>query len=112
MKTGVALAAIVVALLTGPGAARADAIDGHWRHKNGKRLSVHGADIMTPGGAAIKGDYDRHGASYIVPPGEPHAGRSMVMALIDEDTMHMSEGTLRVSPEFATTWHRCAAAVS
>jgi hypothetical protein len=112
MKSGAIRAAIVIALLIGSGAARADAIDGNWCHKNGKRLSVHGSDVMTPGGAAIKGDYDRHGTSYIAPHGEPHAGKSMVMALIDEDTMQMSEGTLRVKPESAETWHRCMAPVS
>ncbi len=111
-RTAMIGAVFGIALLMGPGAAGADAIDGNWCRKNGKRLSIEGARIMTPGGAAITGDYDRHGTSYIVPPGEPGAGKSMVMALVDEDTMQMSEGTLRVLAEIAETWHRCTAPVS
>ena len=110
--TGMIGGACGIALLTVHGAARADAIDGNWCHKNGKRLSIEGPRIVTPEGTAMTGDYERHGFSYIVPPGERGAGKSMVMALVDEDTMQMSEGTLRVLSEIAQTWHRCGAPVS
>ena len=60
----------------------------------------------------MTGEYDRHGFSYVVPPGEPGAGKTMVMALEDEDTMHMGEGDLRVLPETAETWRRCGPPIS
>ncbi len=99
-------------LALAPGTAKADQIDGSWCHSSGKRLSIEGPRIVTPGGTAMTGDYDRHGFSYVVPPGEPGAGRNMVMAQQDDDTMHMAEGTLRAAPEGAQTWHRCGAPVS
>jgi len=49
------------------GAALADAIDGDWCHGDGRRLSINGPDITTPGGTHLKGDYDRHHFSYVVP---------------------------------------------
>ncbi len=112
IKSGLRAAACVAALAMAPGAASADQIDGSWCHKSGKRLSIEGPRIITPGGTDMTGDYDRHGFSYIVPPGEPGAGRTMVMAQQDDDTMHMAEGTLLASPEGAQTWHRCGVPVS
>jgi len=100
------------AMLAAPGAARADAIDGNWCHASGKRLTIEGPRIVTPGGTAMTGQYDRHGFSYIVPPGEPGAGKSMVMVLESEDVMYMGEGTDRTAPEKAETWRRCGAPVS
>jgi hypothetical protein len=101
-----------VALLMAPGVALAHSIDGSWCHKDGKQLSVDGPRIVTPGGNMTTGDYDRQGTSYIVPPGERGAGKSMVMSLVDEDTMQMSEGTLRVISEIASTWQRCPVPMS
>jgi len=112
LKKLVFAGACVAAMALAPGAARADRIDGDWCHKSGRRLSIEGPRIVTPGGTSMAGDYDRHGFSYIVPPGEPGAGKTMVMVQQDEDTMHMSEGTLRVLPEKAETWRRCAAPMS
>jgi len=99
-------------LLAAAGAARADAIDGNWCHASGKRLTIEGPRIVTPGGTAMTGEYDRHGFAYVVPAGEPGAGKHMVMVLESEDVMHMGEGTQRVLPENAETWHRCGPPVS
>jgi hypothetical protein len=40
--------------------ALADRIDGDWCAADGRNLSINGANIKTPGGAAITGDYARH----------------------------------------------------
>jgi len=108
-----ALVAIAGTLLIAPGSARADAIDGSWCHAGGKRLSIEGPRIVTPGGTRMTGDYDRHGFAYVVPPGEPGNGKRMVLVLEDEDTMHMGEGIGdRIAPGHAETWHRCGAPIS
>ena len=101
-----------LSLLAAPGDVRADAIDGNWCHASGKRLNIEGPRIVTPGGTKMTGEYARHGFSYVVPPGEPGAGRHMVMVLEDEDTMHMGEGTDRIAPERAETWRRCGPPIS
>ena len=71
------------------GAALADAIDGDWCHGDGRRLSINGPDIVTPGGAHLKGDYDRHHFAYVVPSSEPGAGATVTMVLLSEILMHL-----------------------
>lgn len=113
VRTGTMAVAALAGYLAAAGTARADAIDGNWCHADGKRLSIEGPRIVTPGGTAMTGDYDRHGFAYVVPAGEPGAGRHMVMVLLDEDTMQMGEGSDRsLTPEKSETWHRCGAPVS
>ena len=75
------LLALPLLALSG-GAALADAIDGDWCHGDGRRLSINGPDIVTPGGARLKGDYDRHHFSYVVPASEPGAGGTVAMVLL------------------------------
>ena len=99
------VSAAVLAILL-PGTALADAIDGHWCHKDGRRLTIDGPKIVTPGGTRMTGDYDRHGFAYVAPPKEPGAGRKITMQLIDEDT-----AISRTGPDSAKavkqTWKRC-----
>ena len=100
--TGLAL------LLTAGRAARADSIDGNWCGPDNRSLTIAGPQITTPGGTRMRGEYDRHGFSYVVPNPEPNAGATVVMALRDEYTVH-----LRLRPQGATeegpvqVWKRC-----
>jgi len=110
MKLSGAVCAVI--LLLAPTAVQADAIDGYWCHKNGKRLSIEGSRIVTPNGTAMTGDYDRHAFAYIVPPGASGAGKRVDMALVDDDTLQMTAGTLRALPDLGEIWHRCRAPVS
>src|SRR4051812_18117804 len=64
--------------------ARADAIDGNWCRSDGKRMSIHGSEIVTPGGTKIIGDYSRHFFSYVVPSGEQGAGNKIAITLQNE----------------------------
>ena len=89
------------------GAARADAIDGEWCHGDGRRLSINGPDIVTPGGARLKGDYDRHHFSYVVPSSEPGAGATVTMVLLSEILMH-----LKPPSGEEQTWRRCGKPIS
>ena len=89
-------------------AARADAIDGSWCYK-GRHLAIEGPKILIPSGKQVTGDYDRHGFIYKVPPGEKGAGSSIIMGVLDDETMELRVGSELAKPE---VWHRCAAPIS
>ena len=100
------LLALPLLALSG-GAALADAIDGDWCHGDGRRLSINGPDIVTPGGAHLKGDYDRHHFAYVVPSSEPGAGATVTMVLLSEILMH-----LKPPAGEEQTWRRCGKPIS
>lgn len=85
------------------GPARADAIDGDWCSRDGRRLSIAGPQIVTPKGNRIAGNYSRHAFDYKVPANEPRAGASINMTLVDENTVHLRAGA---DPK-TQVWHRC-----
>ncbi len=69
--------------------ALADAIDGDWCHQpSGRRISIRGPQIVTPGGKHMEGDYSRHWFNYVVPAPEPGAGQTVFMTLFDENTVN------------------------
>jgi hypothetical protein len=96
-----ALAAAALALCAAP--AFADAIDGAWCHPDGRTLHIAGPDIVTPGGARLKGEYDRHGFVYVAPAPEPDAGATIVMTLVNDAAMRMKSP----SDPYAM-WRRCS----
>jgi len=89
-----------------PASVRADAIDGDWCYL-GKRLSISGPDITTPGGARMTGEYDRHNFAYVVPAGEAGAGEPVRMAVQDDENMILQQGSAKPQP-----WTRCRAPTS
>jgi hypothetical protein len=110
MMKSVCRAAAVTALLLGStGFAHADAIDGHWCSTDGKRMSIAGPQIVTPGGTAIRGDYSRHFFSYVIPAGEPGTGNTVSITLLGEYLAHSREGA---SDAPVKEWRRCQADVS
>ena len=92
-------------------AANADAIDGSWCHPDGRRLSIRGPEIVTPGNSRISGNYDRHHFTYTVPASEPAAGQTIYMVLLSEYLMHSRIGApdANIKPD---VWNRCAPTVS
>ena len=87
--------------------ALADSIDGAWC-RPGLRLVINGPTIVTPGGTRMSGTYDRHGFSYVVPAGEPGAGKTVDMRLLGEHDMQS-----RVGADGAVDdWRRCGPATS
>src|SRR5512147_435024 len=86
-----------------------DAIDGNWCHNDGRRFSIHGPEIVTPGGKAMEGNYSRHWFSYVVPPPEPGTGQTIYMTLLNENTVHLRLGEASSTPE---TWVRCSPSIS
>lgn len=89
--------------------ASADAIDGHWCHNDGRRFSIRGPEIVTPGGKAMDGNYSRHWFSYVVPVPEPGAGETIFMTLLNENTVQTRRGEAGSSEE---TWVRCSPSIS
>ena len=90
-------------------AAQADAIDGDWCREDGRRMSINGPDIVTPGGSRIKGDYDRHAFNYVVPPGEAGAGQSVAIVLLSEYLAHARQGGDSAPVQ---VWRRCPPGIS
>jgi len=103
-----AAAAVTAMLLALVSPALADAIDGDWCRADGKRMSIRGPAIVTPGGKETRGDYNRHFFSYIVPAGEPGAGNKVSITLLSEYLAHAREGDDAPVQE----WRRCQPGVS
>ncbi len=99
------LAAAALALAS---PARADAIDGDWCRPDGRRMTIRGSDIVTPGGRQARGDYTRHSFRYLVPAGEPGAGDSIEILLRNEYLAVARQGGSGDWQE----WKRCSATVS
>jgi hypothetical protein len=98
-----------LALLLASGAsARADVIDGDWCHDDGRRLSIKGPAIVTPGGARLQGDYTRHTFQYLSPATEPDGGRTVSMILLSESSVEVHRERL----DRVEVWHRCPAATT
>ena len=101
--------AAAVLLLASAGAAVADAIDGDWCRPDGKRMSISGPDIVTPGGHRIAGNYSRHAFDYVVPPGEGGAGETVWIVLLSEYLAHARQGREDAPVQ---VWNRCQPGVS
>lgn len=96
-------AGALLALL--PQSAWADAIDGDWCSTQGKHFTIDGSKFTTPGGKQITGKYDRHAYAYSVPETEPGAGSTVLMTLVDDDTLHLIPGVLKEAK--MQVWKRC-----
>jgi hypothetical protein len=86
--------------------ARADAIDGDWCANDGRRFSIRGPDITTPGGNAVRGNYRRHSFSYVAPQGEASPGAAIAMLLLNENQVAVQTGNA------TEVWLRCKPAIS
>ena len=87
-------------------AAFADTIDGAWCHDRRGRMVISGPSVVTPAGSRTQGDYARHSFSYVVPSGDPGAGGTIRMMLLNEETVRVHDGSGE------ETWHRCGPPVS
>lgn len=89
--------------------AHADAIDGNWCHPQRGQLEIRGPQVVTPGGASLTGNYSRHAYEYVAPAGEAFGGKTVNMALVDDETVHL---LIVDGPSSIEVWHRCTAPVS
>ncbi len=102
-------AALALSALAQP--AFADAIDGNWCHNDGRRFTIRGPEIVTPGGKQMEGTYSRHFFNYTVPAPEPGAGETVYMTLAGENTVYLRRGE-QASGGPQETWVRCAPSIS
>jgi hypothetical protein len=102
-----ALTAAGLLLQTGVG--RADAIDGDWCSADGRRMSISGEQITTPGGKRIQGNYSRHAFDYVVPDGESGSGDVVTIVLRGEYLALSRRGAVD-GP--STEWRRCKEEIS
>lgn len=102
-------ALMLLFLCVGTAPALADKIDGDWCSADGQRLHIDGPRIITPGGTAMAGLYERHFFSYTVPVPEKHAGSRIQMSQQDEETMFLRRETGGGSIGKVETWRRCEA---
>ena len=107
-KWVLALTAAVTVVLCFDHSALADAIDGDWCHSNGKRMSIRGPAILTPGGQQTSGNYSRHFFSYVIPAGETGAGATVEIQLLSEYLAHARQG----SDPSVQEWRRCQPGIS
>ena len=80
----------LAALMLPAAPALADRIDGNWCFRDGRSMSIDGPAIVTPGGTAMTGDYDRHGFRYVVPAGEADARAQVDMVQFDDNTIQVT----------------------
>jgi len=100
---------VVAGLLLQTGVSHADAIDGDWCSANGKRMSILGEKITTPGGNRINGNYSRHAFDYVVPAGESGSGE-IVNIILRGEYLAISRQGPADGP--ATEWRRCKETIS
>jgi hypothetical protein len=109
IRVTTAVAALALSALAAP--AFADAIDGNWCHNDGRRFTIRGPEIVTPGGKQMEGQYSRHWFNYTVPAPEPGAGETVFMTLANENTVLLRRGE-QTSGSPQETWVRCAPSIS
>lgn len=97
----------VLALVALASPALADQIDGQWCDGTGKSMQIDGPNIVTPGGTAMTGKYDRHGFEYTVPANEPGAGDLVVMIQLSDDDLDVMTGPPGGERPAPVRWHRC-----
>jgi hypothetical protein len=110
-KPSLALTAAIAIAFSVIGFARfalADAIDGDWCHSSGKRMSIRGPAIVTPGGQQTNGNYTRHFFSYVIPAGEIGAGATIEIQLLGEYLAHARQA----GDPSVQEWRRCQPGVS
>jgi hypothetical protein len=113
MRRVLAYPAAAVAMLAS-GAVHADVIDGEWCAADGRHLSIKGPDLVTPTGKRITGDYTRHSFLYVVPPADPGSGDTVAMRLMNEETVHLRQGSDAAAAAQAPVqvWKRCSPGIT
>lgn len=103
MRSVMAVAGPVLALVCGATAVSAHSIDGQWCSPDGVRsLQIAGPRVVTSSGVDTMGDYQHYAYSYLVPEGHEGAGSEIDMVFLNDDEMRVTAGS--ASPEI---WNRC-----
>ncbi len=91
------------------GQAFADKIDGMWCSPKGASISIDQSRVITPGGATVTANYNRHHVDYEIPAGEPNGGGRFSADQLNDDQIRVvivgSAGANGTAPEI---WTPCA----
>ncbi len=99
---------LIFCAIAGP--VRAGALDGTWCSPDGRRITVAGTSVLTPGGQRTSGIYNREAFHFLVPPNEWDAGKSIWMELKSPDSVRVSTlAENQQGPPPHDRWQRCAA---
>lgn len=99
-------AALVLIVLAQP--AWADSIDGEWcSPEGGKRLTIDGPTLRTPGGKTIQADYRKYSVTYTAPAGDWEAGQTIDLQFVRRVGVRV---TVRGGAE--SIWKTCPPGVS
>ena len=109
MSSRLLIVLVAAGMLLQIGVGHADAIDGDWCAANGKRMSILGEKMTTPGGNRINGNYSRHAFDYVVPAGEDGSGETVHIILRGEYLAISRQGPADAP---ATEWRRCKETIS
>ena len=104
MSSRLPIVLVAAGMLLQIGVVHADAIDGDCCAANGKRMSILGEKMTTPGGNRINGNYSRHAFDYVVPAGEDGSGETVNIILRGEYLAISRQGPADAP---ATEWRRC-----
>ncbi len=103
----VALPFAALSLVAG-GVAVAGNIDGSWCAEDGRRISVDGLAVMTPGGQPATGRYTARAFTFVLPAGEWQAGAEIWMEPKGSDAVRVSTlETGHQGPPPHGLWRRC-----
>ncbi len=81
-------------------------LTGNWCFVDGRRLSIQGSDLVTPGVKRLTGEYDRHAFAYVASDGEAGAGATVYMVLIDDDAVLLGIGAAPSVSGEGEIWRR------
>ena len=109
MSSRLLIVLVAAGMLLQIGVGHADAIDGDWCAANGKRMSILGEKMTTPGGNRINGNYSRHAFDYVVPAGEDGSGESVNIILRGE---YLAQARTGAEGSPWLEWRRCPATTS
>ena len=91
------------------GVAHADGLDGIWCSPDGRRITVDGLDVITPGGQRTTGVYRNDDFAFSVPKTARNAGAVIWMELVSENTARVSiVSKEQREPPPHGLWQRCA----
>jgi len=112
MSSGIRLFFFLLAGFAGTGPAAANgtdgAINGAWCSPDGKRITIDGTTVTTPGGNTVTGEDRGRAFRFVLPDGEFDAGTEIWLELEDSGNLRVSrlkDTTLGPPPH--DEWTRC-----
>lgn len=110
MTATMALAALLsLALSSAAAVAEADSLDGRWCSPDGRRITVTGLAVITPGGREVIGRYSQKAFAFVMPEREWDGGKTFWMELKTSNSARVSvQSPHHEGPPPHDLWRRCS----